>query len=241
MHNALLVEDEPAALRELECLLDDHAQVRVQARALSLEQAIAAVQAAPPDLVFLDLQLGTAHGAALLPLLPSSCHVVITTAYSDFAIPAFEAGVRDYLLKPIRPERLALCLERVFGSPADTDAANPTDPSDADGFWLDSPGCSDFVRLDDVLWVVAMRKNSHLQLAKQDPLVLNRSISEWDALLPLEQFQRLDRSTIVRLSALRTVKRVSRSLTLLFFHGFEQPLAVGPTAARRLKELLAGG
>jgi DNA-binding LytR/AlgR family response regulator len=237
MFNALLVEDEPAALRELECLLDDHAQMRVQARALSLEQAIAAVQAAPPDLVFLDLQLGTAHGAALLPLLPSACHVVITTAYSDFAIPAFEAGVRDYLLKPIRPERLALCLERVLGSPADTDASAP---SDADGFWLDSPGCRDFVRLDDVLWVVAMRKNSHLQLAKQDPLVLNRSISEWDALLPLEQFQRLDRSTIVRLSALRTVKRVSRSLTLLFFHGFEQPLAVGPTAARRLKELLAG-
>ena len=236
MLNALLVEDEPAALRELECLLDDHAQVRVQARALSLEQAIAAVQAAPPDLVFLDLQLGTAHGAALLPLLPSSCHVVITTAYSDFAIPAFEAGVRDYLLKPIRPERLALCLERLLRPPADTDAS---DPSDADGFWLDSPGCRDFVRLDDVLWVVAMRKHSHLQLAKQDPLVLNRSISEWDALLPLEQFQRLDRSTIVRLSALRTVKRVSRSLTLLFFHGFEQPLAVGPTAARRLKDLLA--
>ncbi len=241
MHNALLVEDEPAALWELECLLDDHAQVRVQARGLSLEEAIAAVQAAPPDLVFLDLQLGTAHGSELLPLLPNSCHVVITTAYSDFAIPAFEAGVRDYLLKPIRPERLALCLERVLGSPADTDAADPTDPSDADGFWLDSPGCSDFVRLEDVLWVVAMRKNSHLQLAKQDPLVLNRSISEWDALLPLEQFQRLDRSTIVRLSALRTVKRVSRSLTLLFFHGFEQPLAVGPTAARRLKELMAGG
>ena len=93
---------------------------------------------------------------------------------------------------------------------ADADAS---DPGDAEGFWLDSPGCRDFVRLDEVLWVVAMRKHSPLQLAKQDPLVLNRSISEWDALLPLEQFLRLDRSTIVRLSALRTVKRVLRSLT----------------------------
>lgn len=70
MLEVLLVEDEPAALRQLEQLLAVHPQVRVQARAASLDQAIAAVQAAPPDLVFLDLQLGAAHGSALLPLLP---------------------------------------------------------------------------------------------------------------------------------------------------------------------------
>lgn len=237
MLDALLVEDEPAALRQLESLLDAHAQVRVQARALSLEQAIAAVQAAPPDLVFLDLQLGASHGSALLPLLPSACRVVITTAYSDFAIPAFEAGIRDYLLKPIRAERLALCLERLLGQ-IDPDPEAPA-PNEQDGFWLDCPGYRNHVRLEEVLWVVAMGKNSHLQLAGQDPLVLNRSMSEWESLLPMQAFQRLDRSTIVRLSALRTVKRVSRSLTLLFFHGFEQPLAIGTTAARRLKGLLA--
>ena len=89
-----------------------------------------------------------------------------------------------------------------------------------------------------VLWVVAMRNDSHLQLAERDPLVLRRSMREWDALLPAQQFQRLDRSNIVTLSALRTVERVSRSLTLLRFHGFDHPLAVGPTAARRLQELL---
>lgn len=233
--NALLVEDEHAARQQLEQLLAAHPQVRVQGRATSLDQAIAAVQAAPPDLVFLDLQLGAAHGSALLPLLPLGCRVVITTAYSDFAIPAFEAGVRDYLLKPIRPERLALCLERLQGQ--QIDAAAPA-PSAEEGFWLDGLGRRDFVPYEQVLWVVAMRNDSHLQLAERDPLVLRRSMREWDALLPAQQFQRLDRSTIVKLSSLRTVERVSRSLTLLFFDGFEQSLAVGPTAARRLQELL---
>lgn len=232
---ALLVEDEPAALQQLELLLAAHPQVRVQARAVSLDQAIAAVQVAPPDLVFLDLQLGAAHGSALLPLLPADCHVVITTAYADFAIPAYEAGVRDYLLKPIRPERLALCLERLQGQ--QIDSAAPA-ASEEEGFWLDGSGRKIFVPYAQVLWVVAMRNESYLQLAERDPVVLRRSMREWDALLPAQQFQRLDRSTIVKLSALRTVERVSRSLTLLLFHGFEQSLAVGPTAARRLQELL---
>ncbi len=232
---ALLVEDEPAALQQLEQLLAAHPQVRVQSTATSLDQAIAVVQAAPPDLVFLDLQLGAAHGSALLPLLPPGCRVVITTAYSDFAIPAFEAGVRDYLLKPIRPERLAICLERLQEQPIG--AVAPA-PSDEEGFWLDGSGHKIFVPYAQVLWVVAMRNDSHLQLAERDPLVLRRSMREWDALLPAQHFQRLDRSTIVKLSALRTVESVSRSLTLLFFHGSEQPLAVGPTAARRLQELL---
>ena len=157
--------------------------------------------------------------------------MVITTAYSDFAIPAYEAGVRDYLLKPIRQERLALCLERLQGQPVTAVATN-------EGFWMEALGGQEFVRFDRVLWVAAMRNETHLQLAERDPLVLRRSMREWDALLPAQQFQRLDRSTFVAISALRCVERVSRSLTLLFFHGFEQPLAVGQTAARRLQELL---
>ena len=238
MLEALLVEDEPAAMRHLMALLEQHPQVRVQAQAHCLEQAIAAVQAAPPDLVFLDLRLGSVHGSALLSMLPGACQVVITTAYRDFAIQAFDAGVRDYLLKPVRPERLALCLERLLAARTDADTNDPGS-SDTEGFWVDRSGWHDQIRLDAVLWVVAMGKSSHLQLVDRDPLVVNRLLGDWDALLPVDQFPRLDRSTIVSLSGLRTVKRVSRSLTLLFFHGFEQPLAIGPTAARRLKELLA--
>ena len=236
MHDVLLVEDEPAALQRLESLLNDYSELKVQARAFSLEQAIAAVRAAKPDLVFLDLMLGGTHGSALLRWLPADCRVVITTAYNDFAIAAYEAGVCDYLLKPIRRERLALCLQRL-GAVNVAEHMAPA-ANTADGFWLDSQGCRDFVRLDHVLWVVAMRRQTHLQLADRDPMVLNRPISEWDGLLPPNQFQRLDRSTIIYLPALRTVKRVSRSLTQLFFYGFEQPLSVGATAAKRLKELL---
>ena len=52
-------------------------------------------------------------------------------------------------------------------------------------------------------------------------------------------FQRLGRSLIVRLSAIRSTQWQSRDQTLLFFHGVEEPLPIGRTAATRLRELLA--
>ena len=234
--SALLVDDEPGALQHLEAMLCASPMVRVQATARSLDQAIQAVRAYSFDLVFLDLCLGADHGSSLLPLLPASCAVVITTAYSDFAVSAFDAGVRDYLLKPIRPERLARCLERLKALPTLPHHASP----DA-GFWLDttlSHG-KEFVPFDQVLWVVGMRVLTHLQLQDRDPIVMRRPIREWEALLPADRFHRLDRSTIIQCRQLRTFERVSRSLHLLHFHGFEQPLAIGTTAYRRLRDLLA--
>ena len=93
---------------------------------------------------------------------------------------------------------------------------------------------------DQVLWVVGMRVQTHLQLQDRDPIVLRRPpIREWEALLPADSFQRLDRSTLIQSRRLQSFERVPRSMYLLHFQGFEQPLAIGATAYRRLRELLA--
>lgn len=109
------------------------------------------------------------------------------------------------------------------------------------GFWLESSFSerTDFVPFDEVLWVAGMRVQTHLQLQDRDPIVLRRPIREWEALLPADRFQRLDRSTIIQFRRLQSFERVSRSLHLLHFQGFEQTLAIGATAYRRLRELLA--
>ncbi|QVV66978.1 hypothetical protein [Synechococcus sp. LA31] len=75
-----------------------------------------------------------------------------------------------------------------------------------------------------VLWVVAIRKDSPLQLAERGRFGLRRPMREW--------------ASLVKLMSLRTVERVERSLKPLFGHCFEQSLALGLTAARGLQELL---
>jgi two-component system, LytTR family, response regulator len=111
----LIVDDEPVARKvlreELESL--DHAQVIDEAD--NGASALKIVSEHKPDIVLLDLQMPEMGGLEVVRQLRNGGYVpaiVIVTAYDEFAIQAFEAGAVDYLLKPVRAERLAVSLER---------------------------------------------------------------------------------------------------------------------------------
>ena len=238
---ALLVDDEPHALHRLHQLLQEHGDVEVVAQAGSVEEATALLNRHAVDLVFLDLRLPGADGSALLPHLSAGVEVIFTTAHSDYAVSAFEAGVHDYLLKPFSQARLSLSLERLQQRRglADTATHHPDD-----GFWVDeserSDGSLQFVRFGEVLWVEALQNYAHLQLTTGPSVLLKRTMRQWEQLLPQGRFLRLDRSVIVQLPLIERCERQSRSCTLLRFgHGPTAPtLAVGATAASRLLQAL---
>jgi DNA-binding LytR/AlgR family response regulator len=238
---ALLVDDEPHALHRLHQLLQEHGDVEVVAQAGSVEEATALLNRHAVDLVFLDLRLPGADGSALLPHLSPGVEVIFTTAHSDYAVSAFEAGVHDYLLKPFNQARLSLSLERLQQRRglADTATHHPDD-----GFWVDeserSDGSLQFVRFGEVLWVEALQNYAHLQLTTGPSVLLKRTMRQWEQLLPQGRFLRLDRSVIVQLPLIERCERQSRSCTLLRFgHGPTAPtLAVGATAASRLQQAL---
>jgi two-component system LytT family response regulator len=238
---ALLVDDELHALHRLHQLLQEHGDVEVVAQAGSVEEATALLNRHAVDLVFLDLRLPGADGSALLPHLSAGVEVIFTTAHSDYAVSAFEAGVHDYLLKPFNEARLSLSLERLQHRRglADTATHHPDD-----GFWVGeserSDGSLQFVRFGEVLWVEALQNYAHLQLTTGPPVLLKRTMRQWEQLLPQGRFLRLDRSVIVQLPLIERCERQSRSCTLLRFgHGPTAPtLAVGATAASRLQQAL---
>lgn len=109
-----IVEDEPPARAKLRRLLAAHAGFRIVAEAEDVVGGLAALRDWKPDLVFLDIRLGSesgfdllAHASPPLPLL------VFTTAYHEHALRAFEVAALDYLLKPFDGERFARMLARV--------------------------------------------------------------------------------------------------------------------------------
>lgn len=112
--NALLVDDERLARRELRRLLAAHPDVTIAGEAANAAEARAQFAALRPALVFLDVQLPGEDGFALLetfePPLPP---VIFTTAYDEFAVKAFAFNALDYLLKPVDPARLAAALEKL--------------------------------------------------------------------------------------------------------------------------------
>ena len=66
----------------------------------------------PPDLLFLDIQLTDGRSFEVLERMPVNCPVVFATAYDEYAMQAFETSGIDYLLKPVRPERVAAAIEK---------------------------------------------------------------------------------------------------------------------------------
>ncbi|MEY3964143.1 MAG: hypothetical protein RLZZ106_1398 [Cyanobacteriota bacterium] len=239
---ALLVDDEPPALRRLQQLLQEHGDVKVVGCNGSVREAIMQLQSTVVDLVFLDLCMPGADGDTLLPHLSEQVHVIFTTAHRDYAVSAFEAGVHDYLLKPFHRARLALSLERLRQRRAATQAS--VADASADGFWVGDSNRSDgslqFVAFRDVLWVRALQNYTHLQLCGSPPLLLKRTMKHWQELLPPALFLRLDRSTIVQLQLIERCERQSRACTLLRFgRDPDAPtLAVGATGAARLQQRL---
>mgnify|MGYP001813132391 FL=1 len=111
---ALIVDDEPLARRGLQVRLKDVPDVEVIGECGNGRDAVAAIAAEKPDLVFLDIQMPVMDGFAVLREIqgPEMPLVVFVTAFDEYAIRAFEAHAMDYLLKPVDDARLADALER---------------------------------------------------------------------------------------------------------------------------------
>jgi two-component system LytT family response regulator len=110
---ALIVDDEPIARAGLRRMLGEVDWIACAGEAGSGTEALAAIEAVRPELVFLDVQMPGLSGIDVLRALPEPPYVVFTTALAEHAVAAFELGAIDYLLKPFGAERLHAALERV--------------------------------------------------------------------------------------------------------------------------------
>ena len=111
----LIVDDEPVARTVLREELEQFDEVQIVGEADTGFTALQMIAASSPDLVFLDLQMPGMGGFEVIKNLREGANlpvIVIVTAYDRYAIQAFEAGAIDYLLKPVRQERLAQAIER---------------------------------------------------------------------------------------------------------------------------------
>ncbi|MDP5077582.1 MAG: response regulator, partial [Nonlabens sp.] len=115
---ALIIDDEPKAREVLKILLEDHCpEVTEISSAPNLLEGVALIKSELPDLVFLDIEMPQHSGLEITEFIDKdhfNFEIIFTTAYSDYAIQAFQLNAIDYLLKPLRPEKLKQALKRVI-------------------------------------------------------------------------------------------------------------------------------
>lgn len=111
---AILIDDEPAARRLMRTLLAEHQDmVEIIAEAGNGGEAIEKIESLKPDLIFLDIQMPDLTGFEVIERLQHKPNIIFTTAYEQYAIRAFDTFSIDYLLKPIREERLAQSMSKL--------------------------------------------------------------------------------------------------------------------------------
>lgn len=234
---ALIVDDEPLACTALATLLAEHGQVEIIGVAGGINEARALLNKQTPDVVFLDMEMPGGSGLELKPFLPASTRTIFVTAFSDHALQAFEFGASDYLVKPVDSQRLEIAISRLeLQIPLRSLSATENYLS------ITLDGKVNRVKTSNILWIKAQQNYSMVRImGKGTPLMVPKSMTEWEGILPQEIFERLDRSLMVNVMQIQTISWLSRNETLVAFLGETESIQVGRTGAQRLKLRLATG
>ena len=114
LFKAIVIDDEPAARRLMKNLLHDYNNILEEiGEAGTGKEAIEKINELKPDLIFLDIQMPDLTGFEVIEQLKHKPSIIFTTAYEQYAIKAFESYSIDYLLKPIKEERLQQSIDKL--------------------------------------------------------------------------------------------------------------------------------
>lgn len=231
----MIVDDEAPAREFLGDLLSSHPHVKIVGEANSVATAASLYADVRPDLIFLDVQMPDGDGFSLLPKLEPLPTIVFVTAFDAFAIRAFDVNAIDYLLKPVRADRLAQALERIVHKPPPT---NPQKLREDDKIVMESDARLHVVYVSQISGIEAQENYTRIYLADGSTEFLRRKISDWEKVLPETLFLRLDRSLIANLNFAGKLVIEDRDKSLLEMVGFPKPIPLGRVATALLRKAL---
>jgi len=219
----LIVDDEPLARARLAVLLGDCVDVEIVGSVADGESALAAIGEQQPDILLLDINMPGLNGTTLARRLAGRARpqVIFCTAYEAHALQAFELGAVDYLLKPVRLERLRDALQRADRRLADQGRDTPK--------YLRGRLRGEEVRiaLDEVICLVADEKYVVVQ-HRRGELLIEESLRQLEETYP-NQLIRLHRNCLVPPSRLLGLKTLSDGRVLARLDGTE----ISPEISRR--------
>jgi two-component system LytT family response regulator len=234
MLRVILVDDEPLARLGLRDLLAARPEVEVAGEADCVEAARSLIQQMRPDALFLDVRMPEADGFALLSSLKECPPIIFVTAYSEYAARAFDVQAVDYLLKPVRPKRLAQAIRRLQAALDDRESEQP--PYDMpDRICLRTPEKTLVAPLEDIILLQADKDFTRVTVADTPSLLICQSLGVYERNLPNPPFLRLDRSTMVNLTRIHSLEISPSRGARVFLNGSPISIPLGRAALRRLR------
>ncbi|MEL6534412.1 MAG: LytTR family DNA-binding domain-containing protein [Bacteroidota bacterium] len=241
---AVIVEDEPKAREVLRQLLETWCpEIQVVGTAESVATALPLIESQEPEVLFLDIQLEQEQSFALLEKIdPTQFHIIFVTAYTEYALEAFDSAAIDYLLKPINPLRLQKAVQKVINQPRPQAVNEEWIQQLAERMAQQAPARKkillkerDMVHLvptEDILWVEAQGSYTNFNLQDGTNLLVSKHLKEYEDTLQAHNFYRVHRSYLVNVHKIEKIDRSEGNV--LYMEGGQQV----QVSVRRKEQLL---
>jgi DNA-binding LytR/AlgR family response regulator len=255
---AVIADDERLMREQLRARLAEvWPELEIVAEAKNGREAVEAVATHRPDLAFLDIRMPGMTGVEAAREIGDACHVVFITAYSEYAVEAFEQGAVDYVLKPADSERLAVTVarlkKRLGAKPADLGAlleklaASLDLPADAPRSALRKEPYLQWIQASmgqqirmipvaEVLFFTSDEKYTRVQTETYEALI-RKPIKELVEELDPEHFWQIHRATIVNVKAIAGITRDLRGRQLVQLKNYPQKLEVSRNFTHLFKQM----
>ncbi len=239
----IIIDDEPLAQNVLEEFIGRLSFLSLIRTCNHAYEAIEAIHEHKPDLAFLDITMPEMTGLELLKTFTTARpQIIVTTAHPQYAVEGFEYSVTDYLLKPISFDRFLRAVNKVkdkltapddlktTASPDDT-TSSPAPPAKGRFFWIREGKKLVQIDAEQVIYVEGMK--DYVKVYLPDKMIVTYlTMQKMEELLPLNLFIRVNRSYIVRRSAIRSVNGNTIETTT------KQEIPIGGKYRDTVKEVL---
>lgn len=221
---AVIADDEPLARERLRTMLETHPEFAIAAECATGQEAVDAILAHAPDLLFLDIKMPVLNGIEVLDALDELRRppaIVFVTAFDEYAIKAFDVSAVDYLLKPFDRDRFEQALRRATERLNAADSATRTPAVDhgvrtymetlrsgrdyPERFPVRGPRHVYFVQAADIDWVEASANYVQVHAGGHVHFIRD-TMTAFAAKLTPDRFIRVHRSVIVNIDRIRRIE-----------------------------------
>lgn len=243
MINCIIIDDEANNIKLLQNMLSMHCPaVKILATDTDAKNGLLLIDELRPQLVFLDVEMPHLNGFDLLKKLePVNFEIIFVTAYSHYAVEAFEHHATGYITKPINSEKLIAGVntaikrieEKAINKNLFSILEHNTKEAAPDKIPLSTSNGLVFVKLADILYCESSGNYTNFYLNDSKKIMVSRQLGEYEKLLPDTNFTRIHDKYIINLSYIKEYIKGSGGDVVLE-NGKELPVA-----SRRKEDFMA--
>lgn len=196
-YNCIIVEDEPLAAEVLQDYIKQVPFLELKGVCNDAIFAMEMLQKQPVDLMFLDIHLPKLKGFDFIKTLKHPPHIIITSAYHEYALQGYEYNVVDYLLKPIEFNRFLMAVNKLRQSPVpEIRISSLMQSADRAHLFFNVSKKKVKVYLDDILYIESLKE--YIRIFTSNKTILTKfQLGQIEELLAKNNFLRIHRSFIV--------------------------------------------